>query len=111
MDALLSSPTHDEETGSEEERTDHHRHQAGFGNCLVVVSDRALAVVGLAPEVDGRSESNSYNNGEKRDRSHYFVPAAYFLKLDGERCDRPKVLISQVQRLGMSQKMQRRTGK
>ena len=95
MNARLSSPAHDEQSGSEEERSNHHRHQAGFGNHLVIVGNHALAVIGLAPEVDSRCESDSHNNGEERERTDHFIPAAYLLEFNWEGCDCTGMFVSQ----------------
>ena len=91
MNVTLSSPAHDEQTSGEEERPNHHGHQAGFGNQFVVIGSHALAVVRLAPEVDGRCKCDTHNNGEEGDRADHFVPTAYLLKLDWEGCDCPNV--------------------
>ena len=82
MNATLSSLAYDEETGSEEERSNYHGHQARFGNYLVVVGHHALAIVRLALEVDGRCKSDTYNNGEERERADHFAPTAPLLKFD-----------------------------
>ena len=95
MNVTLSSPAHDEETSSEEEGSNHHGHQAGFGNQLVIIGDHALAIVRLAPEVDGRCKSDTHNNGKKRDRADHFVPTAPLLEFDWEGCDCPGVFVSQ----------------
>ena len=87
VDAFLCSPAHDEETASEEERSNHHGHQARFRKHLVVVGNNAVAVVGLTPEVDSRCKSDSHDNGEEGNRPDYFVPMSHLLKVDWEGCD------------------------
>ena len=95
MYVTLGRPANDEETGGEEERPHHHGHQAGFGNHFVVIGNHALAIVRLAPEVDGRCKCDTHHNGEEGDRADHLVPTAYLLKFGWERWDCPRVFVCQ----------------
>jgi len=58
-------PTHNEQAASEEERSDHHGHQTGFRDDLVVVGDQARTIVRLAPKIDGCCKCDTYYDGEE----------------------------------------------
>lgn len=83
-EVVVACPGEAEETACEDDGTQHHGWETGFGDGEVVVCFEAGDVEALVEEVDDGAEEDADEEGEEGEGAHDLVPAADFLEDDGE---------------------------
>lgn len=87
MDTRISSPSEDELTGTEQNRSQHHGGQPLLRNSPISCSVIILIVNRLIVNIESASDDCSEKDGKEGQSGHERFPASKFTKDDGDRAE------------------------